>query len=255
MTLERESNYMTTVGKLFRRLVPRPRLQQTNSSYYTLSATCQIPKLSQIYEQYFGQQSDGCFVEVGAYDGEYVSNSSGLADKGWRGYYIEPVPTHFEKCKTRHTANENVVVSQLAIGATSGTVQIEVGGPLSTASVQMREHFETLPWVGNAFRQGETVQVAQETLDSYLSKNDIQSGFELLVIDVEGYEWNVLRNFDLQKWLPQMVIIELHDQNDDYLIIREECNNIVRYFDDNGYKVIFKDFSNTIYVPKTAYPR
>lgn len=52
-----------------------------------------------------------------------------------------------------------------------------------------------------------------------------------------------------------MVIIELHDQNDDYFIIRENCHNLVRYFSENAYKVIFKDFTNTIYVPKDSYPR
>ena len=51
-----------------------------------------------------------------------------------------------------------------------------------------------------------------------------------------------------------MVIIELHDQNDTYLFLREECNNIVHYFEDNDYRVIYKDFSNTIYVSKDFYP-
>ena len=65
---------------------------------------------------------------------------------------------------------------------------------------------------------------------------------------MEGYEWNVFRNFDIEKWHPQMVIVELHDQNDDYLLIREDCKSIVRYFADHNYKAIYKDSTNTIYM-------
>ena len=46
---------------------------------YNLSPTCQIPGLDKIYEEYFGDTL-GLFVEVGAFDGESVSNTSGLAD-------------------------------------------------------------------------------------------------------------------------------------------------------------------------------
>ncbi len=94
-----------------------------------------------------------------------------------------------------------------------------------------------------------------KTLGDYLESHQVEPNFELLSIDVEGFEWEVLRNFNLQKWQPQMVIIELHDQNDVYRLLWKECNDIVSYFDRNGYKVIFKDFTNTIYVPKNSFPK
>ena len=53
---------------------------------YTLSLTCQIPDLDKIYTKYFGEDTDRIFVEVGAFDGESVSNTSCLADAGWKGY-------------------------------------------------------------------------------------------------------------------------------------------------------------------------
>ena len=220
--------------------------------FYKLSSSCQIPKLDVIYESLFGRRTDGCFVEVGAFDGEYVSNTSGLADIGWTGYYIEPIPEYCERCKVRHAGNKNVIVSQCAIGAESGEAEINVGGPLSTIRDDVKENFESLDWAKGNF-PGEKIQVQQLTLEEYLVKHRVKSEFELLVVDVEGYEWNVFRNFDIQRWRPRMVVIELHDQNDDYLLLREELNALVRYFDDNGYKIIYKDSTNTIYVPKDSY--
>lgn len=222
--------------------------------FYVFPPSCQIPKLDVIYEQYFGKRTDGCFVEVGAFDGEYSSNTCGLADLGWTGYYIEPVPQYYERCKARHAQNQNVTVNQLAIGAEPAKVEVNVGGPLTTIRNDVKRNFESLDWARGHF-VGEKVQVDQITLEEYLVSNNVKTDFELLSVDVEGYEWNVLRNFNIKQWRPQMVVIELHDQNDDYILIREDCNKIVRYFDENDYKVIFKDFTNTIYVPKRSYPR
>ncbi len=193
-------------------------------------------------------------MEVGAYDGEYASNTSGLADIGWSGYYIEPVLQYFQRCKARHVRNKNITVSQCAIGAELGEVEINVGGPLSTIRDDVKWNFESLDWAKGNFT-GEKIRVNQLTLEQYLIEHQVKPIFELLVVDVEGYEWNVLRNFDIQRWRPKMVIVELHDQNDDYLLLREELNDLVRYFDKNGYKVIYKDYTNTIYVPKNFYPQ
>jgi len=207
-----------------------------------------------IYEQYFGRTEEGTFVEVGAFDGEYASNTSGLADVGWRGIYVEPVPDFFEKCKARHASNHNVSVINTAVGDGEGTLTIHVGGPLSTASPDMKTNFSRLAWAQGSFRHEKVHSVPMTTLETVLRDNAVTPGFELLVIDVEGYEWNVLHRFDIACWRPQMIIIELHDQNDDYFGVREECKSIVRYFDDADYKVIWKDFTNTIYVPRGRFP-
>ena len=219
-----------------------------NRLFYNLSPTCQIPKLDVIYQQFFGLKNNGCFVEVGAYDGEYVSNTSGLADIGWKGFYIEPVPEYYEKCTFRHKNNSNIKVTRAAVGDQNGEIEINIGGPLSTISSDMKDHFETLKWSKGTFSKSQTTKAPLITLESFLELNQIKTNFELLVIDVEGFEWNVLKNFDIEKFHPQMVIIELHDQNDDYLLIREQCKKIVKYFDDHDYIPVYKDKTNTVYV-------
>ena len=71
--------------------------------YYTVNDDCQIPLLDWLYDRHFGLINDGQFVEFGAFDGEYVSNTCFLADMDWRGLYVEPVPEYFEKCRARHS--------------------------------------------------------------------------------------------------------------------------------------------------------
>jgi len=214
--------------------------------FYKFSQKSQIRDLSVIYENYFGRRTDGCFVEIGAYDGDYVSSTSVLADMGWTGYYVEPIPEYSDQCKTRHANNKNVTVSQIAIGPESGTAKIHVGGPLSTIKDDMQRLFEFRTLKGNDVY--EPIEVEQIPLGDYLAEHQVRPNFELLVVDVEGYEWEVFRNFDIEKWRPQVIIVELLDQNDRYAFLREDCENVISYFKEHDYRLIYKDFTNTIYV-------
>lgn len=225
----------------------RNRKKHRANSFYQLSLTCQIPHLSDLYEKYFGQTREGVFVEVGAYDGEYVSNTSGLADIGWEGYYIEPVKDYYEKCRKRHQNNTNVVVENIAIGSKAGKKEIIIAGPLSSLSTSNVSTLKEVDWAKRHFTDDKSA-VSIITLDEFLLNRNVDNNFQLLSIDVEGYELEVLKGFSVTKWKPEMIICELHDQNVDYKKDWDEANKIVKYFDRAKYKIIYKDFSNTVYV-------
>lgn len=164
---------MTILRKLKNHLFPSKTKNVQTSHFYKFSPTCQISDLNIIYEQYFDRRTDGCFVEVGAFDGEYASNTSGLADIGWLGFYIEPVPRYFEKCFARHRDNKNITVGRHAIGPKKGKVTMNVGGALSTISDEMRENFESLDWAKESF-QREKIEVEQITLENFFIKNKVK---------------------------------------------------------------------------------
>jgi FkbM family methyltransferase len=229
------------------RFVATPGPGPIDGSRYTTPATCQIPNLAEIYTQHLGFRRDGVFVEVGAFDGEYVSNTSNLADLGWQGYYIEPVPEHAAACRARHARNPHTKVFELAISDHPGTAEIFVGGPLSTMSAQALELFQSFPWA-QGFHTGRKVVVEQITLDQFLIANNIAPGFDVLSIDVEGFELNVMRGFDLARWAPRLAIVELHDENEAYVAVQDQCRAVAQRFAEQGYRAVFKDKTNTVYL-------
>lgn len=213
---------------------------------YRTGKNCQIPPLAKIYYDCFDYITDGTFVEVGANDGESFSNTCFLADIGWSGYYIEPVPSYYVKCIERHKQNENTRVYNFAIGDCEKKVTLHVGGVLSTIDETALEIFTELKWSRKLFK-GKTIQVQQIELNQFLEDEQVKKNFEILVVDVEGMEWEVVKNFNLEKWQPQMAIIELHDENDNYIKIRDKCLNVRRKFEEAGYKILFKDLTNTVF--------
>lgn len=256
-----QNNRMKFLKKLRKKAeMPHAGMKSENANpshakepFYQLPRDCQINGLASLYEQYFGRIRDGYFVEFGAYDGQFVSNSSGLADMGWHGLYLEPVPSYFRKCCERHAKNR-VKVLPYAVGPREGDIVIHAGDSLSTVDPSMKEHFLSLDWSKGCFSETHDIQAKMKTLEAILTEEKATPGFHLMVVDIEGYEWEALKDFELRKWKPRMVIIELLDQNDDFWNIRESSNLLVHYFQRHNYKVIYKDFTNTIYVPNESYP-
>ena len=79
--------------------------------------SCQIRQLWYLYSLYLGERDEGVFVEVGANDGLTVSNTWGLAERGWRGLMIEPISEIAQLCRSNHQRHANVSVLECAVGA------------------------------------------------------------------------------------------------------------------------------------------
>lgn len=218
--------------------------------FYAPSRTCQISDLARHYELLFGRCSDGVFVEVGAYDGETCSNTSCLADLGWHGLYIEPVPAFAQACAYRHRNNRNVRVLNCAIGAAPGVVELHVGGVLTTTRASQVEMYRRIDWARDTHR-GERVQARQLRLDAVLDEQAVAPGFKLLVVDVEGAETEVFDSFDLERYQPQVMLVELEDSRPSFQAFPEATAASARLrqrIAAAGYREHFRDEINTIFV-------
>ncbi len=215
---------------------------------YNVVKTCQIKNLNEIYKEYFGYPSKGYFVEVGAYDGEFASNTCFLADHGWEGLYIEPIYDHYLKCMKRHDKN-NVTVANVAIGIEEGERTIYCGDTLTTLDKDQVRRYSEIDWAQH-IRFSETV-CDQMKLDTLMRKVKVPKEFDLLIVDVEGKESEVFQTFDLDEWKPKMLIVELEDEHPSfqkYESLIEDIKNLRKYILQKGYVEIFKDHINTVFV-------
>jgi FkbM family methyltransferase len=225
-----------------------PELSAPPPPFYDVSPTCQIPFLGFLFELVFGERHEGVFVEVGAYDGYSYSNTSCLAEAGWNGWYIEPVPTYAERCRQRYASNPRIHVAEVAIGGEEGDLTVHLGEYLSTPSKSQLEEYRETSWAKEMFTDGAAIQVPMTTLDHFLEANDVQPEFDLLVVDVEGFETAVFSAFDVDRWRPRAMIVELKDTDPESAVNRADHTLLSRKIAARGYEIIFKDRTNTFFV-------
>ena len=226
--------------------------RKATGDYYPTVPTCQVPYLSAKLEQFFGRRGDGWFVEVGAFDGYSYSNSWGLAERGWRGVMLEPIPEYAERCRRAHVRHPRVDVVEVAVSAGDGELGLRVGGAFTTASPDQAAELESQEWARGELTATEIRRPAR-TLDGVLREHGVPVGFEVLVVDVEGHEAAVFSGFDVAAWRPQMMIVELADVHPQLTQLRDEHASLYAELVSLDYVVAFKDAINTMLVRSDVY--
>tara|TARA_R110000822_G_scaffold163837_2_gene304142 strand:- start:98 stop:667 length:570 start_codon:yes stop_codon:yes gene_type:complete len=169
------------------------------------------------------------FVEIGAAD---FNTCLPLAQSGWHGISVEPVPYLFDRVKKQYEGH-TVEVLNCAISDRKGSVKMAVGldeGWLSGCSHvisdnHIGEKISTHPANANNFNQ--TIIVDCMTLDDLLINIPSDQQIDVMKVDAEGHELNILMNYSF-RIKPRFVKIE-HKHVDDTLLVRK--------LEENGYMV------------------
>lgn len=148
-------------------------------------------------ESVLGPKRSGFFVELGACDGLYYSNTLHFErDAGWQGICIEPNDSYFsDLCKNRRCFVSNDLVFSHAgqsvdfsnCRATSGIIN-ENTGPFTDKE--------------------STVRKITTTLDTVLDNFGAPHIIDYLSLDVEGQEYAILSTFPFNKYKFRTITVE-----------------------------------------------
>jgi FkbM family methyltransferase len=186
----------------------------------------------QLIHEFFEGTPTPFFVDVGAADPEFGSQTWDLEQAGWSGFLVEPRPDMAEKLRRsrRATVYEVACSSPANVGR---SMTLHLRGGYSSLS-------ENLVVAGLA-PQG-VVDVQIRTLDDLLAEMRAPRPIDFVSIDVEGHEIEVLDGFDLDRWRPRLILIEDH-----VLDLR-----LHRLLQERGYKWVRRSGLNAWYVPADA---
>jgi len=161
------------------------------------------------------------FVEVGSNDGEQHDHLRPfIRTRGWSGLMVEPVPYVFERLRRNYGELERIALENAAIADHDGVAlfhhlaEADAGereglprwydgiGSLSRDSVL--GHAREIP---DLERRLVASEVPCLTFESLCRKHRVER-IDLLLIDTEGYDWEVVRQIDFAVHAPRMLVYE-----------------------------------------------
>ena len=159
-------------------------------------------------------------VQIGSNDGALGDPIHDLlmANPSWSALLVEPVPFLFKRLKQTYAGRLRTTFAQVAIGEESGSATFY------HLSEKAREAMPDLPpWHDQlgSFNPDHIEKLLGHRVAPYIMRAPIQTmrledlftshGIEkldLLHIDTEGYDWNILKQLDLSKWNPEVILFE-----------------------------------------------
>lgn len=163
-------------------------------------------------------QLDGFYIEVGAFDGENLSTTYALESVGWTGLLVEPLPARFDQCVKNRPKSRVVRAAVGARGAT-GSVQFEALesqiDPMADLASSIRLPKIQQELAAHAQAATRKVEAPLTTLARLLDEPSSPPSppshslrIDIAVIDVEGFERDVLDGLELERFRPRVLFVE-----------------------------------------------
>ena len=189
------------------------------------------------------------FVEIGANDGEQHDHLRPLIlSRAWSGVMVEPVPYVFERLRGNYGHLERVALENVAIAERDGRFPFYYPAPVEdTAREGLPDWYDGI----GSFSRDEVLSHAREipdiderlmctevpclSFESLCERHDIDH-LDLLVVDTEGYDWEIIKTIDFSARAPRLVVYEhFHLRPAE----RDRCR---AHLEDAGYETLAEHF-------------
>ncbi len=167
---------------------------------------------------FFKHKKSGFFLDIGAFDGRYMSNTYVFERSGWQGICIEPHPDVFPLC-AKNRPGSRCIMAACTHSSANNTIRFfaEKTGLLSTTvnsadihhDIRRRYERKNLPFSGFTITQAAAFTVDQ-IMKAYapgISKIDFIS------IDTEGNEEHVVQGIDFSNISARVIVVEANNQS------------------------------------------
>lgn len=159
------------------------------------------------------------FLEIGSGDFETLEY---LADLGWNGIIIEPIPKYFNNLKF----HPNVHYINSAIDWVSGTRKMYVASEKNVSELDYTRGMSS--FFPRHEKLDEVIEVNTTTITEVLDRYNFET-IDFLKIDTEGYDAEVVKMFPFQRYKPSYLKIEKEH------LSHEDLTSTIELLVQNGY--------------------
>jgi len=160
-------------------------------------------------------KKDIYFIQIGANDGMKDDPLQKFVKQyGWKGILVEPIPEAFEALKTNYGNNSDLKFINAAIAEEDGVRTLysfrrdtDFKGGTLYSSFRRDVLLRNAHWVPEAAQQVVEVPVPCLSMKSLLRETGGKA-VDLLLIDTEGFDFNILKMIDFSALKPPVIAYE-----------------------------------------------
>ena len=165
------------------------------------------------------EEPDAFFIEIGANDAEQHDHLHPIIFASrWRGLLVEPVPYVFERLNRNLGGDPRFALENAAVADRDGTLPFYhlahagegddvppwYDGLGSFSQETILSHADKIPNIADRLV---TTEVPCLTFESLCRKHHVEQ-LDVLLIDAEGYDWEIVRRLDLEARHPRLIVYE-----------------------------------------------
>lgn len=199
----------------------------------------------QVLQGIFKKKS-GFYVDVGAHHPKRFSNTFLFYKRGWRGINIDAMPDSMRAFNKVRPRDINL---EIGVGEERGKIDYYVFNEpalngFSQDLSQQRHNSNSNYTIKRIIKVN--VMPLKEVLDNYLPDGQI---IDFMTIDVEGYDYQVLKSNDWSKYRPTFVLVEMIGI--DCSLLKLHQSEIGEFMVGVGYCIFGKSY-NTVFFKKSS---
>ncbi len=178
------------------------------------------------------------YVDVGCHCPNSKSNTYLLYQMGWSGLCIDAnlsLVRRFQRVRPKDR------VECVCVGEESGETTFLICNNPALSHV----FGDGVPH-SNANDEAYRVTVQVKSLQQLFDEHNVPRSFGLLSIDVEGSDLAVIRSFNIHKWRPYLIVVEIHDDSLEFEQI--DKNDIVVFLRSTGYNLVGYNNMNALFL-------
>jgi FkbM family methyltransferase len=200
-------------------LAPHPRIHRLAQKMYNIPSRVLAewrPSERQLLEDIAREKTNVFFVQIGANDGKTEDYLYEFVRRyHWKGILVEPVKSVYESLLRNYHGTPGLIFENVAIADAEGSrifyrlrddpslppIASMIGS--FDRNVLLRKNYIVPNFESYIVEE----PVACCTFESLAARHQVEK-IDVIVIDVEGYDYNVLRQIDFARHRPDLVIYE-----------------------------------------------
>ena len=190
----------------------------------------------------FEKQNNGFYIDVGALHPKRFSNTYYFYLKGWRGINIDATPGSMKKFnKTR--PNDINIEQAVSDKKTELTFYMFNEPALNTFSEKIKDNLLNT----SNYKLINKQKLQTKKLCEIFQENLVQNQtIDFISIDVEGYDFEVLKSNDWDSYIPKVILIESHFNSLES--INNSNNLLFEFLKNKNYTLYAKTINTLIFI-------